>query len=251
MSTNLSQNLVREGYLGREQGYLGREQGYLGKEQTFLSKEQLEQDFLSKGYSQGTMSQGTMSPTTLEKVEKPLVVKEKIFPTERTEIQPIIYRDREQMEVHQVVQPLTETDIAPTEIRRTELPASNMSFKQPGVPPPPQREFSERIVAPLNATTVEKPAIVHEEVHKKVIEEVQPVLYKETLKPTVIEATKPIYEKIEEAPVYIEEVRPIKDLGTQYLQEGQKLQQGFAEAGRQGAKAHPLMGGAPLSQKSI
>jgi len=223
-----------------------------------------------------------MSPTSMEKFEKPLVVKEKIFPTERTEIQPVIYRNREQMEIHQVVQPLTETDVAPTEVRHSELPASNMSYKQPAAPPPPQREFPEKIVAPLNASSIEKPPIVREEVHKKVIEEVQPVLYKETLRPTVIEATKPIFEKIEEAPVYIEEVRPIKDLGTQYLQEGQKLQQGLgtqqlqegqklqqglggtqylqegqklqqglSEAGRQGAKAQPLGGGAPLAQKSI
>jgi len=53
----------------------------------------------------------------------------------------------------------------------------------------------------------EKQPIVKENVHKKVIEEVTPVVMREVTVPHVIEETKHIYEKVEEQPVITHEVR--------------------------------------------
>ena len=67
---------------------------------------------------------------------------------------------------------------------------------------------------------VENAPIVDETVRRKVIEEVQPVLYKETIRPLIIRAKKPIYEHIVESPVLTEETRPMVDLGTKVVGEG-------------------------------
>jgi len=165
-----------------------------------------------------------VAPAVLERVERPVVVHEKIVPTQRTEVQPIIHREREQVEVHEVLQPMRETDIAPTMVQNVQLQpsyfeerASDVSFQQQ------YREASTRIrsdtvISPTVTQQVERAPIVEEVIHRKVIEEVQPVLYRETIKPTVVEATKPIYERVYEMPELREEIRPMVDLGTKYLQ---------------------------------
>jgi hypothetical protein len=159
----------------------------------------------------------------LERVEKPVVVHEKILPTQRTEVQPVIHRDREQVEVHKVLQPLREKDIAPTQVRHMDLPAENYQMRASDTEFQTQyRDLSSRIVpevttAPMMSEQYQKAPIVEETIHKKIIEEVQPVLYKETLRPVVIEATKPIYEHVYEAPSLVEEMRPMRDLGTRML----------------------------------
>jgi hypothetical protein len=61
---------------------------------------------------------------------------------------------------------------------------------------------------------VNKAPIIEEHVSKKIIEEVQPVLYRETVAPVLIEETQPIYERVVEAPVIVEEIRQTVDLGT-------------------------------------
>jgi len=66
----------------------------------------------------------------------------------------------------------------------------------------------------------ERAPLVEEVIHKKIIEEAQPILYKETIRPVVVQATKPIFEHIVEAPVLCEEVRPMVDLGTKVLGQG-------------------------------
>lgn len=77
-------------------------------------------------------------------------------------------------------------------------------------------------VAQSRSYVVEKPAIIEETVHKRVIEEVQPglnaalffflftnlkVIYKETIQPHLVRETLPIYEKIVEPPTVIYETR--------------------------------------------
>jgi hypothetical protein len=69
----------------------------------------------------------------------------------------------------------------------------------------------------MRTEQIERPPIIEEHIHKKIIEEVQPVLYRETVKPVVVEATRPIYEKVVEAPRLVEELRPMVDLGTKIL----------------------------------
>lgn len=174
-----------------------------------------------------------IAPTVfVEKVEKPVIVKETILPEEKIEIQPIIHREREQLEVHEVVQPLHERDIAPTLVRHETLPAqvkaefreSDASFQTS------YREATTRHIPEVHTEAtrrefLNRPAIVEEHIQRKIVEEIQPVLYKETIAPVLIEETQPIYEKIVEAPIIIEETRQVVDLGTKYHSEGYPVSQ--------------------------
>jgi len=167
-----------------------------------------------------------VEPTVLlEKRERPVVVKETILPQEKIEVQPVIHREREQLEVHEVFQPLRERDVAPTSVRHATLPAqvraevreSDAAFQTT------YREASSRHIPEVHTQAVQREfvnraPIVEEHVHRRIVEEVQPVLYKETIAPVVIEETQPIYEKIVEAPRIFEEVKPMVDLGTRYTQ---------------------------------
>jgi len=167
-----------------------------------------------------------VAPTVVvEKVERPTIVKETILPQEKIEVQPVIHREREQLEVHEVVQPFKERDIAPTVVRQATLPAemraevreSDTAFQTS------YREASTRYVPEVHTEAVRrefvnKPAIVEEHVHKKIVEEIQPVLYKETITPVIIQETQPIYEKVIETPRIVEEMRSVVDLGTRYAE---------------------------------
>jgi hypothetical protein len=175
----------------------------------------------------GTYAQEVRMPSSIvhEKVEKPMIVREKILPQEKIEVQPVIHREREQLEVHEVVQPLHERDIAATNVRYETLPAqvraevreSDASFQTK------YRDAANRYVGsyetqPVQREFLSKAPILEEHISKKILEEVQPVLYKETIAPTLIEETQPIYERVVEAPTIFEEVRDTVDLGVKYFQ---------------------------------
>jgi len=175
----------------------------------------------------GTYAQELHMPSSIvrEKVEKPVIVREKILPQEKIEVQPIIHREREQLEVHEVVQPLHERDIAATSVRYETLPSqtradvreSDASFQTK------YRDATTRYVGsyetqPVQREFLSKAPILEEHISKKIVEEVQPVLYKETITPTLIEETQPIYERVVEAPTMFEEVRDTVDLGVKYIQ---------------------------------
>jgi hypothetical protein len=130
------------------------------------------------------------------------------------------------VEYHEVLQPMKERDIAPTQVQRMELPAQRFETRAPDIQfQEKYRELSARgrsdiCTAPMTTEQYEKAPLIDETIRKKIIEEVQPVLYKETVRPVVVQATKPIYEHIVEAPVLCEEVRPMVDLGTKVLSGG-------------------------------
>jgi len=155
---------------------------------------------------------------TKEVVSKPTIVKETFLPQEKIEIQPVIHRERDQLEVHQVYQPLKEKEIKPTQVINTTLADKVQAtivqddsafIGQRSVP----QYTATKEFAPLQTQTIEKPAIIEEHVKKTIVEEVQPVLYKETIVPTLVRETQPIYEKIVETPILIKETLPMKDLG--------------------------------------
>jgi hypothetical protein len=166
-----------------------------------------------------------MEPTFLEKKERPAVIQETVLPEERIEIQPIIHREREQLEVHQVVQPMRERDIVATEVRTHVLPAeTRQEVRESDVDF--QRKYQDELlkyksglnIQPVKHERFEKTPIVEEVIKKKVIEEIQPIIYRETIKPVIIQETLPIYEKIVEAPrMYFEEQRSVIDLGVKNL----------------------------------
>jgi hypothetical protein len=182
------------------------------------------------------------APTIVERVEKPVIVQETILPSERTEVQPIVHRDIEQTEVHHVLQPMRERDFAPTAVQHVTLPAqvyeNAPTFQVREAP----KIFSETHVAPTTREQYERAPLIEETIHKKVIEEVQPILYKEVVRPTVIEATKPIYERIVQAPVVLEETREILDLGTKSIPMGQQPMMGTRETMGTMGQMPPMMG---------
>jgi len=161
-----------------------------------------------------------VAPTIVEKLERPTIIQETIRPSERIEVQPLVHIDKDQVEVHKVVQPMRERDIAPTRVEHVSMAPQHMEFAAPqtqyrSVQPVIQ---PRTMVEPLQRSTIERPPIVEETIHKKVVEEVQPVLYRETVAPTVIHATKPIHQHIVEPTQYVEETRGFVDLGTRNLQ---------------------------------
>jgi len=211
---------------------------------------------LQSGYSGSTLQPGyseysstgswaqeiRTAPTVLmEKVEKPMIVHETFMPQEKIEVQPVVHREREQLEVHEVTQPMRERDIAPTNVRVATLPAqvkadvreSDANFQTQ------YRAASSRYAPEVETLGVQrefvnKAPILEEHISRKIIEEVQPVLYRETITPTLIEETQPVYERIVEAPIMYEETRATVDLGTKILSQqpqSQPLQTQFSHLG--------------------
>ncbi|PRP78254.1 hypothetical protein PROFUN_13864 [Planoprotostelium fungivorum] len=185
---------------------------------------------LSQGYDATLLNQGAYvqsaqrasitraEPTIIETIQKDVVIQERIHPVEKEEIQPIIYREREQLDVKQVTQMLHETQIEPTIIQQRELPAERReAIIERGAP------IQENIILPtvqrdatLRTQQIHAP-IVEEIIKKTVIEEVQPVLERDVFVPTIIQNTQPIYEKIVEAPTVYREVRTVQELGTREI----------------------------------
>jgi len=166
------------------------------------------------------MSNLNLAPeiTDFEQKELPTVVKETVVPTERIEVQPVVHRDFHETEVHEVLQPLKEREVAPTEVFHATLPAEVLPEVRKGeMPISAPLAQSESFVAPLTTERFEKTPVIEETVQKRIIEEVQPVLYKEVVKPVLVEQVRPVYEKVVEAPVFISEEKPMVDLGTKTL----------------------------------
>jgi len=187
--------------------------------------------FVQQPLSQNILNEpalGMAAPMTIQKefLEKPVIVRETILPEERVTIQPVIHREREQTEFHEVVQPMKERDILPTRLVYATLPnqvtptlVENDQQFQRSYQESTHRYIPSSEVLPTQSQTVEKAPILEEFIHKKIIEEVQPVLYKETVQPTLIEEVQPIYERVVEAPVMSEEIRSVKELGTRFPSE--------------------------------
>jgi len=124
---------------------------------------------------------------------------------------------------------MQERNIAPTNVRSATLPAqvkadfreSDANF-QTQYKAATNRYSSEVETLGVQREFFNKAPILEEHISKKIVEEVQPVLYKETINPTLIEETQPVYEKIIEAPVMFEETRPTVDLGTKMLSQQQQ-----------------------------
>ncbi len=102
-------------------------------------------------------------------------------------VQPVVHRDREQTEIRQVVQPLHETEVKPTDVRTkaTHAELGTRVEAPTGVPTPlegerqlgaaPQVESKKEFMK-SELRTEERPAVVEETVHKKIVEQVQPVV---------------------------------------------------------------------------
>jgi len=150
-----------------------------------------------------------------QSVVRPEVINETIKPVEIREVQPVVEVHREQKEIHQVVQPLATRQELPVQVHERIQPVQ--TFEKTAVIPEASRKELEtglniqgqKSVQNVTTTTVNKAPIVHEHIHKQIIEEIQPVIYKETIEPHLIKVTVPIQEKVVEAPTVIKEVRPV------------------------------------------
>jgi len=168
---------------------------------------------------------------------KKSILEETIKPIQRIEVQPIVNLEREQTEIHEVIQPFNEREVLPETVEERLLPIlekeevreSEESFKNE------YRALSEKFKSSVNVGRVEhvkvvKAPVINEVIHKKVIEEIQPVIHRETIVPHLIKETMPIHERLVEAPVLIQEVLPEKDLGTTFLGGDQEYERSSLEA---------------------
>jgi len=159
---------------------------------------------------QASNVQNIVEPTIVQ--EKPVVIHERIRKEEVEEIQPIIHREHERLEVHQILQPMVEQIVQPTVITERSLAAETR--------PLVNRGGYMGCVAPQGTTdvqnfhkVVEKAPIFVDCERRKVLEEIQPVVYKEILQPTIIRETKDIYEKVIEAPLIFTKTLPQQYIG--------------------------------------
>jgi len=145
--------------------------------------------------------------------EKPAIIEHFIKPVQTVEVQPIIHREREQLEVHRIVQPLEQQEVRPVaSIREQTLPVQEMGIRKM-----PQGKFHQQYESSLEQafTTEEKVTviqevkkpIIQETIRKVIIEEIQPVIHKQTIIPHIVRTTLPIHEKIIEAPIFVREVQ--------------------------------------------
>jgi len=152
------------------------------------------------------------APVYLETREKGAVIKEHIHPKEREEIQPIIHREREKTEFVEITRPIVERNVLPTQFEEKTLPAETRPTVYQGESEQFKQNYklaTERYkasvdVAATEREVVEKTPIIKEHITRKIIEEIQPVIYRETTEPHIILETRPIYEKVVEGPTLIE-----------------------------------------------
>jgi len=143
-----------------------------------------------------------------ESVQRPAVLREKIIPIQEEDIQPIVHRQIERREIHEVVQPIHERKVLPATVEERQLPAETRQFGhvQHRVP---MVEPSTVETVPATRSKIVNPPIIQETIRKTVIEEVQPVVHRDTVTTRIIRETLPIYEKIIEPEVVIKETRPV------------------------------------------
>jgi len=145
----------------------------------------------------------TEAPTTFERVEKPPVIQERIKPVETEEIQPVIHRERELCEIREVLAAgPTERQVRPEFVEERVLPPEYRQDVRLGGMPVREEYRPRVIVEPVEHKRVVCPAIIEEVVHKRVVEEVQPVLEREVVEPHLIKEKYDVYEKIFEPPVF-------------------------------------------------
>jgi len=155
---------------------------------------------------------------------KKTITEETIKPIERVEVQPMVNLEREQTEVHEVIQPFSQKEILPETVEERLLPMVEKEevFESDERFIREYEQLSNKLQSTVEVAKTEhmrtiKTPIVNEIIHKKVIEEIQPVIHKETVVTHLIKETLPIHERLVEAPKLVLEELPEKDLGTVFL----------------------------------
>eukprot|EP01117_Protostelium_nocturnum_P008361 TRINITY_DN2986_c0_g1_i1.p1 TRINITY_DN2986_c0_g1~~TRINITY_DN2986_c0_g1_i1.p1 ORF type:complete len:262 (-),score=82.31 TRINITY_DN2986_c0_g1_i1:93-878(-) len=139
----------------------------------------------------------------IERVEKEVVVHERIHPVEKHEIQPVIYRERELVDVKQITEQLHETQVQPTIVQQRQATAEYRPVVVERAAP-----IQENVILPSSTMDVTQSSryvnepIIKEKIHKTIIEEIQPILERDVVSTTIVKHTMPIYENMVETKVY-------------------------------------------------
>jgi len=145
---------------------------------------------------------------TYARQENKPIIKETIMPVYREEVQPEILREREQTEFREVIETHHEKLTLPTQYHTRELVPDDRGEARESNEDAERklREYRENLPRPSSvvvqgeAVRQEKGACVHEFVDKRILEEVQPIVYRDVIEPHVTHVVKPYYERIIQAP---------------------------------------------------
>lgn len=151
-----------------------------------------------------------------EIIERPIIIHESIKREQVEEIQPVMQIDRERTEIRQITQPLLDKEVRPVVIEQRILATEILPVQQINFSAPREEVLqSTRTFEPLKHQVLEKTPIIQEIDRWRVIEEVQPIVYREILVPTIIRVERPIREVVRDAPVYSEYVHSARLLSAQ------------------------------------
>jgi len=147
------------------------------------------------------------SPTVVDVVHE-AAIHETIKPTELKEVQTFIRRDIDEVEVHQITQPILEQETLPLEVKEiTRAPLARQDVVLGHQEITPLHEISTLEVSDVTREVIIKPVIIEEVVHRKIIEEIQPIIYREVTQPVLIRETVPVTERIVREPIITHETR--------------------------------------------
>lgn len=137
------------------------------------------------------------------------LAEEKVHHKEAVHVTPVVTRDVEKTEVRQVVQPVHETQVLPTQVHEKVLPEQRIE-KNMATPIPAQvLPTPKRVEVGTESHTVQHAAVVQERVHKKIIEDVQPIVYRDVIQEHHVNVQQPIHEHIVEPAVVTHCTAPV------------------------------------------
>lgn len=149
----------------------------------------------------------------VEVIEKPVVIHESIRQEQVEEIQTVVRVEREKTEIRQITQPLVDKEVMPLQIEERVLPVEVLPvIVEKTVTVPEVVDHSTREFDSTRRQVVEKAPIIQETDKWRIIEEVQPVIYREIVVPHIIRTSRPSREVIVEAPIFAEQVLSRREL---------------------------------------
>jgi len=169
------------------------------KKEESITKEAKDIQDITQGTSSLSVQRETVQQATiLEKEVETPIIKETVIPQVEEVIQPILNRDTETTEVRHITQPLSNTEILPTQYVSSELPSRAIpdTIEKPSDEEVKKyydahtREADTRVVQEAQVHRTVLPPIIKERVTPVIHEEIQPVIYQETIQPVIITETK-------------------------------------------------------------
>lgn len=141
------------------------------------------------------------APIVERDVAAPALAEEKVIHVKEERVQPVVVRDVLKTEVHQIEQPVLEKELRPVMKHAATLPQQNIeqnNLQPVAAMPVPQSSHIEEQAA---VERTQLAPIIQERVQHKIIEQVQPIIYREVVQPHETLVVQPIYERIVEPAV--------------------------------------------------